>query len=446
MVTSEPASTQREPPPVGVVFRDPPPPVAEARALELDIARELFGANELPIFLPAFQVYLNAIGVDGGAFVLRIGSDRVSHLALMRLERASAPDAPIEVEISQRAARSPRLDRLLAVLAERLRRGIGPERWAAAKARARRLKALPVDVPLEALRQVIAGVSPPAGLVRTGFRCNQDCGLCWQGRDWGNHGPEQVRTWIQDLARGGVRTLTISGGEPTLDPDLPSYVELARDLGFTCVQLETNAIQAARQGVAARLFEAGVTEALVSLHSPDPAVSDAITRAPGTHARTIQGVRALLEAGVKVRFNAVMTAEGLHTLPELPDYLREQFGHHPRLLGLTISYPGLPFDQKLIPTIVPPPEAVRAALLPTIRRASELGIDLRGLSGPCGVPLCAVDADPRVFDVGREAPPVPFRKHLPACDTCAVRGACYGVRHEEVALYGDRCVRPIVRS
>ena len=46
-----------------------------------------------------------------------------------------------------------------------------------------------------------------------GFGCNQDCGLCWQGRDWGKYGPEVVLRWMEDLHAGGARSLIISGGE-----------------------------------------------------------------------------------------------------------------------------------------------------------------------------------------------------------------------------------------
>ena len=41
-------------------------------------------------------------------------------------------------------------------------------------------------------RQLVAGLDHAEGLIRTGFLCNQDCGICWQDRAWGRHTPEQV--------------------------------------------------------------------------------------------------------------------------------------------------------------------------------------------------------------------------------------------------------------
>jgi len=426
-----------------VVFRDPPPPVEEARRLEADIARALFNAPSLPVWLPPFHMSLNAVLPEGNGFVLKLGADATSRLAAVRLERPSS-DGPARVTVIERALSDPRLDKLLSGMCSRLELAITAERWKAARVHTRKLRTLPVDVSLHALRQVVDGTDPPGGLVRTGFRCNQDCGLCWQDRTWGDYGSAQVRLWIEDLAAAGLRDLTISGGEPTLDPDIFGLVAHAKTLAFERIALETNAIQMAKPGFAERLRDAGVTECFVSLHSSDAAVSDAITRAPGTHVRTVKGVQALLAVGVPVRLNAVMTTEGLDTLPALPDFIRDQFGDV-NVLGLALSFPSTPFDPALLVTLVPDPERTRDALERVIPRALELGLSLSGLAGPCGAPLCAFGADPRIVDRSHVAQRVPFRRHLPGCEACAVRSACYGVRHEDAERFGERCIQPIRR-
>ena len=133
--------------------------------------------------------------------------------------------------------------------------------------------------------------------------------------------------------------------------------------------LETNAVQMAKHGYAAKLFETGVTTAFVSLHCGDAAVSNAITRAPGTHARTAKGIRELLDAGIQVILNAVMTADGLEHLGGLPDFIDAAFGRHPLLTGLMLSYPTEPFDRSLMAATAPDPEPLRAALGRAIERA-----------------------------------------------------------------------------
>lgn len=422
----------------GVRFRDPPPVEHAAAKLRLALAQTLVGAPALPVRLPAAQLTLLDVSADRGGVALVLGlGDPIARLWITKEKGA------VRVAVHELHPGAARFRRVLGVLAERVQRATTDEKWSRATALAKDLARLPVGVPLGFLRQLVPGVDPPQGLVRTGFNCNQDCGLCWQGRDWGRYGPEQVLAWIEDLRAAGAHSLLISGGEPTLDPDLVRYVRRARELGFASITLETNAVQLAKPGQAARLFEAGVSTAFVSLHSGDEAVSDAITRAPGTHARTVLGVRALLEAGVPVVLNAVMTAEGLDHLGRLPDFVHEAFGPHPLLRSLMISYPTDPFDRALVPSIMPDPTRLRAALKQAIDRALALGIAVRGLDGPCGPPLCAFDADPRITDRKPTPGPLDFRVHLPACDACTVKPACFGVRRADVERFGEACVSPI---
>ncbi|MFO0757375.1 MAG: radical SAM protein [Byssovorax sp.] len=280
--------------------------------------------------------------------------------------------------------------------------------------------------------------------MRTGFGCNQDCGLCWQDREWGRYGAAQILVWIEDMHAAGARSLIISGGEPTLDAELERYLGRARALGFTAVTLETNAVQMAKHGVSERLRDAGMTDAFVSLHSGDEATSDAITRAPGTFARTLEGVRNLLAAGVPVGLNCVMTREGLDALHTLPDTIHQAFGGHPKLTGLMLSLPADPFDRSLLPSIIPDPVRLRALLRPLIDRAFSLGIQVKAIDGPCGPPLCAFGADRRITSLTPTPGEVPFRRHLPACDGCAVKHACFGARTAQLDLYGEACVEPLL--
>lgn len=408
--------------------------------LEVELARTLVGATALPTELKAFRLWLLGAKVDKRGINLVVGpSDPVAHLRLTKAK----DDEGVRVTVERQNAGADRWERALAVMAERVQIATTPSKWDAAWTIAKELLALPVGVPLGFFRQIVAGVDPLQGLVRVGFGCNQDCGMCWQGRDWGRYGGDQVVRWIEDLREAGARALILSGGEPTLDPELFRYVRRAREIGFPSVTLETNAVQMAKDGYAAKLFEAGVTTAFVSLHSGDAAVSDAITRAPGTHARTVKGTRALLDAGVNVVLNAVMTADGLENLGALPDFVHAAFGRHPRLSSLMISYPTEPFDRSLMASIVPEPARLRAALAHAIDRAVALGIPVRGLDGPCGPPLCAFGADRRVTALRPVPGPVDFRVHLPLCDRCVVKPACFGVRHVDVQRFGDTCVLPI---
>lgn len=401
----------------------------------------LVNAPSLPVELPRFGLELVDVRFGKDTFVLELcqpGRDAEYELGIEWDHRASqARVAP------RHRARDERVARVLEIMARRLVVAVTRERWKAARAAARRLQTLPLNVPMEFFRQVIPGVEG-RGLVRTGFRCNQDCGFCWQSRQWGDFGSEQVRVWIEDLAKAGVERLSISGGEPTLDRELTDHIRHARALGIHSVSLETNAVLLSRDGRAAELAQVGLEEAFVSLHSAEPEVSDRLTRAPGTHQRTVDGVRALLAAGVRVRLNAVLVPASLATLPALPGFIAKAFDNHALLAGLSLSYPSRPFAP--VPDEDPAtvhPDVMRDVLTRTLEAAARSKIAVDGVAGPCGAPLCAFDADYRFVDRTRTVEPVPFKRYLDGCGGCELRRACFGVRHEDAERWGDACIRPI---
>ena len=201
--------------------------------------------------------------------------------------------------------------------------------------------------------------------------------------------------------------------------------------------------ECAKAGIAQRLKDAGLHHAFVSLHSPVAAVSDAITRAPGTFVRTIKGIQALLDAGVRVALNAVITTDSIDSVADLPDFIARTFGAHPQLYALVVSDAGDMFEKDLIPRLVPHPDRMREVLPRLVENALAAGITLEGLGNACGPHLCLFGADARVTRIRPIPGPVDFRTYLPECDQCSVKYACLGVRSAHASLYGSACVRPI---
>ena len=417
-----------------VEFRDGASFDARGRELRAAIALELARAPEVPLALPHLGVTLSAITVDRRGIELGFGLPDT--VAVIRFERDG--DLP-RVAVRERRPDAARIRKTLALLADRLAKGTDAARWSRAWSLAVELRATPEGVELESMRQVVGGVSPPTGIVRTGFDCNQDCGLCWQGRDWGTIGTERLREWIEDLARGGVRRLIISGGEPTLDRALPDHIRFARGLGFEHVVLETNAILLAKEGRAQELADAGLSAAFVSLHSCDAEISDRITGAPGTHRRTIAGVRALLDAGVRVNLNAVMVTEALPTLPSLPGFIREAFDG--RIGALMLSEPATPANPQARGDARAHPNEIREALVGALESAATHGVSLQGLTGPCGPVLCQLGERAPAFAAPKPER-VSFRRHVDACGECRLKDGCFGPREDELRSFGEDWLRP----
>jgi len=86
--------------------------------------------------------------------------------------------------------------------------------------------------------------------------------------------------------------------------DFFDIVARARALEFN-VKVKTNAVLV-REAEARRLRALGVEQMQVSVYSHRPEVHDAVTKLPGSLRRTIEGIRALRAAGLKVAVANVM--------------------------------------------------------------------------------------------------------------------------------------------
>ncbi|MBK7775543.1 MAG: radical SAM protein [Sandaracinaceae bacterium] len=287
-----------------------------------------------------------------------------------------------------------------------------------------------------------------AAILRLGFRCNQDCTFCWQGRDWPSPPEELYWTWLDEIGTIGVDMLTITG-EPTLFRRLPELVERAHKIHGLRVSMQTNAIKFAKAEFAERLADAGLEVLLVSLHSADPKVSDSMTRAPGTHVRTIAGVHAALRAGLKVAFNCLVERDNVLQLPELAEYVATEFAApFPRQVPVVnFSQAGGYHDTERLGSSFVSLDDVRDPLVRATRRLRAAGVSVENF-GSCGFPSCVFHDQPDLLpDARREL----GAHHMAArttntdlCRTCNRVGTCVGVRRNYLERFGEAGLRPFV--
>ncbi len=141
--------------------------------------------------------------------------------------------------------------------------------------------------------------------------CNLRCRYClpdeqvaWLPRDQRLDDHELVRV-VGLLARLGVRTVRITGGEPLVRPKLPALVErIAAIDGIEEVSLTTNGVLLARH--VASLADAGVSRVNVSMDSVDPQRFAELTRRD-LLPKVLEGIAAArATAGIEqVKINAV---------------------------------------------------------------------------------------------------------------------------------------------
>jgi radical SAM protein with 4Fe4S-binding SPASM domain len=143
------------------------------------------------------------------------------------------------------------------------------------------------------------------------YRCNERCVHCYlDHHDYGELTTAEIKGVIRQLADAQVFFLTFSGGEVFLRRDFLELVEYARNLLFN-VKVKTNGVMIG-DAEAQRLRALGVEQIQISVYSHRPEVHDAITKLPGSLARSIRAIRFLKSKGLKVIMANVLMTSNLH--------------------------------------------------------------------------------------------------------------------------------------
>jgi len=160
------------------------------------------------------------------------------------------------------------------------------------------------------------------------YRCQNRCTFCYASSpDRGKEVPEMTTAEVKhildaiaDDAR--VPTVSFTGGEPTLRPDLPELIAYAKSRRLR-TNLITNGLRCGANGYVDKLAVAGLDSAQVSLEAADPAVHDAVVGHPGAWQATVRGIRHLKAAGIHVHTNTTINRLNRDHLLALIDFLAD---------------------------------------------------------------------------------------------------------------------------
>jgi radical SAM protein with 4Fe4S-binding SPASM domain len=126
---------------------------------------------------------------------------------------------------------------------------------------------------------------------------------------------------MQLLIDNEVRAITITGGEPFLRRDiLFDLLKYGSKSGST-MSINTNGAMITKSD-AKYLKETGVDFVLISLLCDDPAVHNQIACAK-THKKTSQGISWLIEEGLNVSVNMVVSSYNCHRVRQTAEYVRK---------------------------------------------------------------------------------------------------------------------------
>lgn len=284
--------------------------------------------------------------------------------------------------------------------------------------------------------------------LKLGFACNNHCAFCVQGDKRDEHGPrapDQIETDLKAGLAQGASELVLTGGEPTVHKNLLSVIRLARRLGYTNIQLQSNGRRFFYSDFCEAAIAAGATEFSPALHGATAEIHEKLTEAPGSFEQVVTGIENLVRLGQPVICNTVITTVNYEQLPELARFfvklgVRQYQFAFVHILGSA---------QKNQTWLVPK----KSVIMPFVHEALDIGREAGVRCMTEAIPFCLMkgyesfvaeqiipetliyDADHTIDDYGA------YRRDQgklqgPPCESCAYAERCEGPWREYPELFG----------
>lgn len=155
-------------------------------------------------------------------------------------------------------------------------------------------------------------------------RCNLKCRHCYaasDGRPADELTGDEARAMIDDLAAFGAPVLLFSGGEPCQREDLVDLAGYAKEKGMRVV-LSTNGTLIT-SALAARLASVGLSYVGVSIDGLE-STHDRFRGVPGAFRRSLAGIRAARDAGIKVGLRMTLNAANADEIRPVFDLMKRE--------------------------------------------------------------------------------------------------------------------------
>jgi len=278
--------------------------------------------------------------------------------------------------------------------------------------------------------------------LRITYRCNQNCIFCGVDKKAAPDPNEKTDAAIREAVSLGIPRLNISGGEPTLNPNLIDYIRLAKEGGVWEVTLMTNAVLCSDSDLCGKLKAAGLDKVFVSLHAPEQELSDALTRCNGGFIKTIKGIKNLIDAGINTGLIFVLCSKNAACLDAYVRFTAENFGATPVFCSYVTPY----YDPTLPADMVPGYSTCTPYIKQAFKSAAALGVPISFMEEQHGIPECILPGRSEFFrnlfapiSKSRDAG---FIKADGCCE-CRENDSCPGIRKYYALLHGLDELKPI---
>jgi len=165
------------------------------------------------------------------------------------------------------------------------------------------------------------------GYLQVVRHCNHLCGFCSNPTTPYTHDFESMRVLVDDFVARGYFGIILTGGEPTLHPELPDIAAYASKQGLH-VRLITNGSRLSQPEFAKALADAGVQLVHVSIYSVRPDVEAKLRGTEDTLPKAFAAIDNAARFGIEVNINSVINKLNAGHLHENVRVLVQQ---HPQI-------------------------------------------------------------------------------------------------------------------
>lgn len=159
--------------------------------------------------------------------------------------------------------------------------------------------------------------------------CNLKCTHCYENA--GKKGTNElskleINKGLEILSRAGVTSVAFSGGEPTTNPHIISYIELTRELGMYPA-LATNGYTLSKEVVLNKFVDAGLEFIQISIDGLNPETHDSFRGVKGSWNKAIKAVENSVEADLFVEVATTVTTNNINEIPDIIEFVRDLGAH-----------------------------------------------------------------------------------------------------------------------
>ena len=237
---------------------------------------------------------------------------------------------------------------------------------------------------------------------------------------------------------GGCQSLTLSGGEPTLRPDLPALIAALADAPRLGLHTDGQALTNPR--VLSALSGAGLKRLRLEIHAGRRDAHDWLTDTPGGLKRVSRAAQVALAAGLEVEAEVALTRPGTPLLAETVRVIAGLGVRSVRIRRLVLRGPAAASFAAVSPRF--------GLAEPYLEAAAEVAREERVALSFHGFPACALG---RARDALASPEPVLAPESLAglfddpawggACPDCPGAPSCAGAPSDYVVQFGDSELR-----